>query len=79
MGVEGGEVGDEGGGGVSSSGCSWATAFVECSGIVATVGGAVGGQGDVGLCCAAGEDVEGGVDGDFEVAALCRVVLVGFG
>jgi len=39
----------------------------------------VGGEGGVGLGGAAGEDVEGGVDGDFEVAALGGVGGVRFG
>ncbi len=61
--------------------CARAAAGVEgdAAGGVGGFRGAVGGERGVGLRGLAGEDVEGGVDGDFEVAAFGRVVDVGFG
>jgi len=61
--------------------CAGAAAGVEgdAAGGVGGFRGAVGGERGVGLRGLAGEDVEGGVDGDFEVAAFGRVVDVGFG
>jgi len=64
---------------VAAPGCARAAAFVEVGAVCAGFWGAVGWEGDVGLCCAAREDVEGGVDGDFEVAAFGRVIHVGLG
>lgn len=39
----------------------------------------VGRKVDVCLGCFAGENVEGGVDGDFEVAAFCGVSFIDLG
>lgn len=77
--VEGVEGRDEGGRGVAAARRARAAAVVEGGEVVAVLRGGVGREGDVGLRCAAGEDVEGAVDGDFEVPTFAGVVDVGFG
>ena len=63
------------------SSCCAGTAALEEGGIrlLAGVRRAVGRERDVGLGGAAGEDVEGRVDGDFEMSAFRGILGVGFG
>lgn len=80
-GLEALERGDVGWG-VSSPCCARAATFIERAVRAlgwGSFGGAVGGEGDVGLRRLAGEDVEGRVDGDFEVPAFGGILGVGLG
>ncbi len=77
--VERVDGGEEGVGRVAAEVGAGTAAFVQAGAVLAGFGGGVGREGGVGLVGAAGEDVEGGVDGDFKVAALCGVDLIRFG
>lgn len=74
-GIEGGVEG----GGVAPACCAGTATVIKVDTVDAGSRRGVGGDGGVGLGGAAGDDVDGGVDGDFEVAALRRVVRVGVG
>lgn len=78
VGVDGVESWEEGGWGVASGGRAWAAAFVDETADGALRGG-VGGKRGVGLGRLAGENVEGGVDGDFEVASFAGFNEIRFG
>lgn len=78
--AQAGEGGDEMAvGGVFAAERAGTTAFGAVGFEKGGVWGGIGGEGGVGLGGAAGEDVEGRVDGDFEVAALGGVGGVGLG
>lgn len=66
----------EGGWGAATNGCARTPAFRHRGQSLAAFGRRVGRQGGVCLSCAAGEDVERRVDGDFKVPSFRRIVLV---
>lgn len=64
---------------VAAAGCAGTPAVIEVGPIHAGLGRSVRRQGDVGLGCPTGKNVERRVNGDLEVTALRRIIDVGLG